>query len=334
MANIIFSEGSNLNDSVFGKSQAPIKFFLEKRGESFEQQSIAKQIFSMETSANALEKLTSMTAMDGPKPVGENGAYPTDGFQEGYSKTIEHMTWKDSFAISQEMIEDNKILDLKGRPEAFITAHYRTREKFAAALLGGAVVASADTISFSGRTFDITCADGDRLFSDSHTTKVSAENQTNLYSNAFSVEALGKAESAMQTYKDDNGNILDVSPDTIIIPNIYALKAKVFAAIGSEKDPDTANNAHNYQFGRWTVIIWPYLNQYITSGTSPWILMDSQYNKTYKGAVWFDRIPLTIRSEIDPDTDANIWKGRARWSAGFVDWRAFAVGGVSGGTAL
>jgi hypothetical protein len=334
MANIIFSEASNLNDSVFGKSQAPIRFFLEKRGEAFEQESISKQVFNMETSSNALEKFASMTAMDGPQPVGENGAYPTDGFQESYSKTFEHMTWKNSFSISQEIIEDNKTLDLKGKPEQFISSHYRVREHFGAALMGGAVIAAADTISFRGYSFSIVGADGDRLFSTSHTPKIAGGDQSNRYSNAFTATDLGKVETAMQLYKDDNGNILDVSPDTIIIPDLAALKAKVFAAVGSDKEPDTGNNAHNYHFGRWTVVVWPQLNQYITAGTSPWILMDSKYNNTYKGAVWLDRVSLTVRSEIDPSTDANIWKGRSRWSAGFVDWRPFAVGGIAGATAL
>lgn len=36
---LTFSEGSGLNDSVYGKCQAPIRMFLEKRGEAFEQES-------------------------------------------------------------------------------------------------------------------------------------------------------------------------------------------------------------------------------------------------------------------------------------------------------
>ena len=106
MANIIFSEGSNLQNTIYGKSQEPIKMFLEKRDEAFEAESIAKQIFSMQPSTHWAEKFTSMTAMDGFQPVGENGAYPVDGMQEGYSKTLENITWKNSFSISREMIDD------------------------------------------------------------------------------------------------------------------------------------------------------------------------------------------------------------------------------------
>lgn len=42
---IIFSESSNLNNSVYGNCQAPIKMFLEKRGEEFEQNSVLKDLF-------------------------------------------------------------------------------------------------------------------------------------------------------------------------------------------------------------------------------------------------------------------------------------------------
>ena len=131
-----------------------------------------------------------------------------------------------------------------------------------------------------------------------------------------------------QNFKGDNGEILDVSPDTIIIPNVYSLKNDVFAAIGADKEPTTANNAFNYVYGRWNVIVWPYLNQFINSSDTPWILFDSKYNETYGGAVWLDRVKLEVKSEIAAN-DANEWKGYARFTAGFNDWRAFAVGGIA-----
>ena len=49
MANITFSEASGVNDSIFGKSQAPIRMFIEKRGEQFEQQSVVKELFRQDS---------------------------------------------------------------------------------------------------------------------------------------------------------------------------------------------------------------------------------------------------------------------------------------------
>ena len=62
--NITFSEGSGLNDSIYGKCQAPIRMFLEQRGEQFEQQSVIKDLFLMGTSDNYGDMMTTMTAMD------------------------------------------------------------------------------------------------------------------------------------------------------------------------------------------------------------------------------------------------------------------------------
>lgn len=333
MANITFSEGSGLNDSIYGKSQAPIRMLIEQRAESYEENSVLKDVFMMDESKHWAEKYTSETAMDGFDPVGENGAYPLDGMQEGYSKTLEHVTWKNSFSLSREIMEDAKLMDLKKKPKGFVASYYRTRENLAAALFGGAISGNA-TADFRGKKFDITCADGKNLFAKDHPSKVATKiKQSNLFADAFSADALAYAEAKMQNIKGDNNELLNLAPNTILIPNDAALKKKVFAAIGADQDPLTANNAYNFVFGRWNVIVWNYLNAYIGSG-SPWILCDLDYNNEYGGAIFTDRTALDVRSTIDENTDANVWRGYARFTAGFNDWRPFAVGGVTGGDTL
>ena len=102
MAHITFSEASGLQDSVFGKSQAPIRRFLEQRAEAFEDKAIYKELFDVNPSSSYAEKLTGLTSMGEFQAVGENGAYPVTGMQEGYSRTLEHVTWKNSFSICAE----------------------------------------------------------------------------------------------------------------------------------------------------------------------------------------------------------------------------------------
>ena len=332
MADITFIEGSGLADSVFGKTQAPIRRLIEKRGEAYEQESVVNRVFDVNRSENYAEKITTLTAMDGFKPVGEMGAHPWDGMREGFSKTVEHMVWKDRFSLSREMLDDCKLLDMRKRPEGFVAGFYRTRERFGACLLGNAIVGNT-TASFGGKSFDCTAADGKKLFATDHGAKVKGAAQSNCYADAFSAEALGKMEIAMQSFRGDNGEMLDIAPDTIVIPNLYALKDAVFAAVGSNLEPTTGNNKYNYHCGCWNIQIWPYLNEFITSGTSPWLLLDSRYNKDVGSLVWQDRTELEVRSEI-AENDANVWKGFARFAAGFNDWRGVCVGGVSGGSNL
>ena len=331
--NIIFSESSGLNDSIYGKCQAPIRMFLEKRGEEFEQNSVLKNLFFMGKSGNYADMMTTMTAMSGFEPVGENGAYPLDGMQEGYQKLLKYQTWKDSFSVSKEMMEDGKLMDMRKQPAAFMTSYNRTRELFGAVLYGAAMN-GAGSVTFKGVKFDLTGADGSNLFAKEHAPKVSGDKQCNCFKDAFRVDAHGKLETAMHLCRCDNDESLDVAPDTILIPEIATLKKDVFAAIGADKDPVSANNAFNYQYGRWNVIVWPYLNQFVTKGTSPWVLLDSKYNETYGGAVWNDRVQLEVRSTIDENTDANVWRGRSRFNAAFNDWRFAAIGGVAAGNAL
>lgn len=332
MAQIIFGKMSGLNDSIYGKSEAPIKAFLEENVKAYTDMSFVEKVFKMMSSDNYGEKLTSLTSLaQGFMPVGEGGAYPKDDRQEGYSKFMEHETWKDSFTVTKEMMEDSKLLDLnRTGAKGFIDAYALTREKYGASILVGAVNGTSTT--FRGMKVDCTCNDGLSIFSTAHTSATgNAAVQSNKFSNEFSEDALGLVETAMQNFYDDNGEVLTVAPDTIIIANDAAMKKKVFAAIGADKDPNTSNNAFNYVFGRWNVITSPYLNG-LPKGA--WILEDSKYNDNYNGLIWFDRIPLTISSYVDENTDNNVWKGRSRFVAGCNDWRGIAVAGITGGTTL
>lgn len=332
MAQIIFGKMSGLNDSIYGKSEAPIKAFLEENVKAYTEKSFVESVFKMVDSDNYAEKFTSLTSLaQGFLPVGEGGAYPKDERQEGYAKILEHETWKDSFTITQEMIEDSKILDLnRTGARGFIDAYMLTREKYGSAFLVGAVNGTSTT--FRGIPVDCTCNDGLSLFSTAHTSKTgNGANQSNKYANAFSITALGLVETAMQNYADDNGEILTVSPDTIIIPNEAGIKNSVFAAIGADKDPATSNNGFNYQYGRWNVIVNPYLNG-LPNGA--WFVYDSKYNDAYNGLLFLDRIPLTVTSYVDENTDNCVWKGRSRFVCGANDWREISVCGISGATTL
>jgi len=334
MPNVTFTVASGLADSVFGLYQEPIQRFIESRAEEFEKQSLLKELFCMDNTKNPVDAMTAMTAMDGFMPVGENGSYPTTGMQESYKKTLHQETWKSAFSLSQEAVEDGKLMDLKKQPSQFMTSYHRTRERFGASLFGAALT-HALLANFANKQYDISSADGVPMFSTAHPSIVDKKLvQANAFSNVFSADALGMAETAMQSFKGDKGEILGVAPDTIVIPNNHNLKKKVFEAVGSEFDPDSNDNAFSYQYGRWTILVWPYLNEFLPANAQPWLLMDSTYNQEYGSAVWLERIALAVRSTIDDNNDANVWRGRSRFAATFNDWRGFCAGGITGGTAL
>lgn len=334
MANIAFGEFSGLNDSVFGKSIAPIKRIVEKRAEAFEQESVLPILFSMDTSSNWAEKETEMTEMDTWDPVPENGEVPMGGMQEGFSRTFEHIEFMKGFAITRKMMDDSKLMDLKKVPVQLTTSYYRTRELFGHQLYIDAALGKTKS-QFKSWTIPIHCADNLPLFHQAHPSAVDKKlKQCNCCSDAFSADALAAAETEMQNFKGHTEEqVLTVVPNTILIPNDYKLKQEVFAVIGADKDPGTSNNGFNYLYGRWNVIVDPYLNPLLKDGAKPWFLIAGGYNQEMGGARWYDRTKM----EIDAERKSNrtrLLTGYARFGAGFKDWRFIYGGGMAGGRKL
>ena len=333
---ITFTVGSGLADAGFGLVQGPIKMLIKKTAEPFEAASIRKKVFREVQSTHALENYRQMGSMHGPKPVAENGAYPNTDWAETFDKSLRNVTWKNRFSISREAIEDEQNLELQSRPAAFATAHYRTEEEFGAAIYAGAM-SGKSSIAYEGKNFDISCADGKPLFHTAHPCHPngsSKKTQCNVFANEFSNKALVAAETRMQLFHDDNGKLVSVLPDTILIPNDPILKYKVLECIGADKDPDTNVNGFNMNYGRWNVIGWSYLNQFLEDGFAPWVLLDSNMIKNGISALWQNRVGFACHSFYDNDTDANVWNDRSRFNAGFADWRFCSIGGVAGGQEL
>ena len=335
MAYCTVSIGSGVAESIYGNSQFPIKSYIEHKGEGFEKQSVLPQLFRMDSSTHFAEKYSGDTAMDDFVPVGEGGAYPQNGFEEGYSKILSSMTWKSKFDVTQEMVEDATLLPMRKKANGLMTAHNRTREEFGRYLYAGGL--KGTTVQMGGKTFDCSSADGKALFAKDHPNKIKKDTQSNLYAGDFTAANLSTAETIMQNRTGDNGELLSVTPDTILIPNDGVLKNTVFSVIGADKDPGTSNNAYNYHYGRWNVIVDPYLTRALAKlgiTYKPWILLDSQFNESQDGAVFIDRVKLAIKSVLNEDNANNVWKGRSRFSGGFVDWRFALAGGVTGGSDL
>ena len=330
------SIGSGLNGTIYGDCQVPLKAFLESRGEAFQRESLLPYLYRMEKSRHWAERYSSETAMGDFEPVGEGGDYPKTGFEDGYFRDIVNMTFKQSFSVTQELVEDCLLGTMKQRANKLVTAYGRTREKFGRILYAGGLYGT--TVSYKGKTFACGSADGQALFSKTHPNKVNGAKQTNLYKGTFTNTLLGKIETEMQNIKGDNGELLGVAPDTIWIPNDAALKDAVFSAVGADKEPTSGNNAFNYQFGRWNIIVDPYLTAALTdlgkSSEKPFFLLDSKFIELNDGPIFQDRVPLDVKSVIDNNNDNNVWQDRARFGAGFADWRFVAVGNMSTGTDL
>ena len=335
---VVLSEASGQLKALYGDVQKPIAAMLEHRAEDIEkQEDILFKVFKKKSSNHWAENYRSLTEMDEMMPVGENGAYPFSGFQEGYDKTITNVTYKGGFGVSREMMDDNVLVALGDKPEKLLRSFYRGRARNMAAMIGNALQGNT-SYTRNGWTFSTAGADGKCVFAKDHAPKVAGGNQSNVYADAFDTEVLFAACLKMATQKDDNGNTLSLHPSAILLPTCDPkLVQDVTTAVASFKQADNANNGVNPLYGALNIYTCSYLNDFvepvITAGGSPWILLDETYIQDADVAIYQERCDLEVRSELG-NNDENLWKAYARYGLGFVDFRGMMAFGVPSGSSL
>ena len=129
---------------------------------------------------------------------------------------------------------------------------------------------------------------------------------------------LGEASVLMQNFKDENGEQLGYSADTIIIPgNSYKLRAAAKKVAGTERTTGSDYNDINIQYGNWNIVVLPEW----APATPKIALMSSEANKQLLGNLFFNRRPLDIQNWVDNHTRNFIWNGRCRFGVGFGTWK-------------
>lgn len=348
---VIFNIQEAVKLSQFNVLQEPIQTLVNGQTEQWEKNSFIDKIFVVRTTDKFQEEFRTTTSMGGFRPTEDLEPPHISDFDEGYRKAFRTQIWTNSFVVSQQALEDNKGIEINAEATGFIKGYGRTREQYAFAMLAGALKGQID---FEGKKFD--CRGADTIDGDIEGTKqiffhnkhkaargvhganVTTPDQSNKFyvegginlseggATAKLADIVGQVASKMQNYTNDNGEILLVNPDTVILPNHYSFKTALLTALKSDKTAAMGGNAINLIAGNYNIVITPYLNRFDGFGEADqsFIMMDSSYNKDVLGAVWFDRVPLSIKSYIDENTGANVWSGRARYGAGFNNFRPFA----------
>lgn len=330
MPNIIVSEASGRFGQLYGALQAPLASFIERQAELTKADCLALKIFAERTSNSYAEAYGGMNGADLMQPVGEGALSPLNGLDPRDPKTLVNETWKSHILITREIVDDangnmKRILERSGARK-LTESYYDTINAFLFGLLAAAME-NKTKYTLGNKDFATTCYDNKNVFSTTHKAG------GNVFSDNFSKEALGELSTFQQNYKDDNDHAMQMKPDTIVIPNTYAAKNKVFEVIGAEKDPGTANNGFNYQFGQYSVITAPLLNRLADGDSFPYIILDSTFNDRNDGNVFQNRVDLEVTSKV-ADGDNNKWDAYARFTGGFVDYRQMVLGGVNWGKAL
>lgn len=338
---LLFTVSGDLANSIFFKDlYAPLKSIVIEKYTEFAKTDTFKEVFKEVMSDSFAESYTSMTDLIGGfEQITEGGVPKISERMEGYKKFVENFNYANSFVVTRNAIEDNKISGAINGLSLMMRNYWLSRNHEAGAFLVNAVTGAA---TYKGKPMDTTSADGLSVFHTAHTSKVegvatqsnkfagdATEQASGIY---FSSDLLAKAETAMQNIKDDNGEIAGIAPDTIIIPNDATLKKQVFGVLGADKVPETNANAFNYLVGRYNVIVSQELNA--LAADHIFFLLDSNYNSVVDGLIYQNRENLRVRAYSEEKTENIVFAGADRHCYSAIDWREIGAFNVTGGTAL
>lgn len=334
MAGIIFAKNSGEINNTWKDTDLAIRsFMMDADNEKNNDDELVSALYNVKKSNSFGEKLGGMTEFGNFEAVPEGGKAVQDEIQQGFDKLIQHTQFMKSFVCTAEAKEDNKIDVMKLASQNFVRAWKRSRAQFGS----DALTAAAASFTFGGQTFDATTGDGKALFATDHLgKKAGVATQTNVFTDALGADAtvLYKLANIGRNFKNQSGNVMGYTFDTIIIPGDAPVEEDLIKRIiGSEKVVGSGNNDINTQKGGWKLVV----NHRWQKGNvakTPFILMSSEANRELQGNLFYDRIPLTVTEWVDEGTANLNWMGRARMSAGFGDWRHVILGGAATGSNL
>ncbi len=342
---IIYSKSSGTNDAQIGRLETPIRMVIEHESDLLTKAGgVRDWLFNVESSNRFGETLVAQNEFDVFKATAEGGEASPDSMRETYRKFIEHIQFTKEFTVTAEMMEDAQYgvaADTKRRAENFTRAYYKTQNRICEYALANGDKASG---VFAGATLDLTAPDGKPLFASDHVFGAGelAGTQSNFFygdifmDTANFEEALSKLAVRLRNMKDENGDPLGYTADTIILPGNRPAAERIAKKVcGSEGATGNGYNDINLQFGNWRVIVLPTWQ----TDDDRVMIMSSEANKNLSGNMFFNRIPLSVSSWVDHHTGNYVWNGRCRFGVGFGNYKhiLLAVDSdtvVSGATAL
>ena len=330
---IIYSKSAGLNDAAVGKLETPIKMVIEHESDMLTKRGgICNWLFNVEKSGKFGETIIGQNEFDVFRAAEEGAGAENDSISETYRKFIEHIQFMKEFTITREMMEDANFgvaQDAKRRAENFTRAYYKTMHKICEYALANGTKTEG---SFAKATLDLSAPDGLPLFASAHKwgggSGKSGTQSNFFWGNIFSKDgntstsvfedALGELSVKLRNMKDENGEILGYTADTIILPGNRPLAETIVKKVcGSEGTLGTANNDINLHFGNWNIIIMP---NWQTEDNRV-MIMSSEANKNLSGNMFFNRVPLTVTNWIDNHTGNYVWCGRCRFGVGFGTYK-------------
>ena len=332
---IVYSKSTGNHNAAIGKLETPIKMIIEHESDILTKKGgICDALFNVEKSNRFGETIVGGNEFNVFQATAEGEAAEQDTMVETYQKFIEHIQFMKEFVITAEMMEDANYgiaADAKHRAENFTRAYYKTMNKICEIAL---ICGTSARTNYAGANLDLTTADNMPLFSNQHTwgsTATTTGFQSNYfygdifgtgseraYSTDVFEESLYALAGKLRNMRDENGDALGYTADTIILPgNHPKIESIVKKVCGSEGSLGNGYNDINLHYGNWNIIVLPSWQP----SDMRVMIMSSEANKNLCGNMFFNRVPLTVTNWVDNHTGNYIWNGRCRFGVGFGSYK-------------
>ena len=213
-------------NAAIGKFDKPIRIIIEEESNLCRSQGqYDRLIYNVANSDRFAEAYFLENELGILSAVDEGGEGAELSSKEVAKHFVEHTEFKGDCIINKTLIEDSNRNEIAKRVRKLIRSYWLTRNEFAQqALYKG----TADSMTFAGKSFNLTTSDGKSLFNKAHTYGVGAQAgvQSNIYyyanDRAVDSDMIAELMSAMavmgRQMKSENDDALGYSFNKIIIP--------------------------------------------------------------------------------------------------------------------
>lgn len=219
----------------------------------------------------------------------------------GLERTYTHKAFTKGFIIGRELYDDEQYGQMKKMAKALARAGRAKVEK--------------DAMIPLKEGFTKAIYDGKPLFAADHPLVDSATTCSNLVTGALTEASLKVAMQRMRETVDEAGNLVQFTPDTLIIPPALEHTAKVI--LNSTQVPGSGNNDVNTVKGAMKIKVMDYLGAIAGGSDTAWFVQDSSRHELN----FFWRVKPEFKATDEFDNFTAKYRGYMRYSFGVSDWR-------------
>ena len=271
---------------------------------------IMEMLFGVETSTRYEEQYQGMGAM-GLVPAFD-GTVPYTDFDAGYRVDIRNYEFALGMQVERRLVDDDQFNQIKRRASNMADAFNITIETDAAQVfINGFTDDGTNRMGASTNG-----ADAVGLLSAAHpySPANSGTTQSNEGTLALTIDNLDTTRQNMRNFTDDQGQLLGVNPDMLLVPPELERTATQLVSERAIYEPNSAQYDVNMFSGRFRPVVWDRLTD-----SNAWFLIDSTLMKQH--LLWQWRIRPEFAQAEDFDGLTAKFRGYMRYGIGWTDWK-------------